>query len=1141
MRTKFSNIGIIGLILFQLCTWTGAAQEFPGEFAPEHGMVSDPEQSYRAEICLNGRWQFQPVSIPDTWIRNQGNPPRLSQPVDDGWSETPIKIPSPWNVNTWGNGRNVGPGTNHLYWPDSVYYPSYPQLWDQVEMAWLRREFTVPSDWAGRRIMLHFEAVAGDCEIRINQKPAGNHFDKYLPFELDITDLVTIGQVHELLVGVRAHSLFNIQSKKYPKMGLSYPCGSQTERLAGIWQDIFLLGLPSVRITDTFIKPLVDQNRLELDITIRNDTDTVQQITLNGDICPWQNLAGQTIPDVYTPNWQLDAPVLKVRDNQVSIAPGQSQTVTINQVINGQLKFWSPQSPSLYAGVLSLKQNSHILDKKMTRFGWRQFNISGSDLLLNGEKIQLYGDLLHPFGPFTQSRGYVWAWYKMIQDMGGNAVRPHAQIHPRCYLELADEMGLVVLDETAIFGSSIALNFEEPIAWQRFTDHYDGLILRDRNHPSVLGWSFGNELFAIFNLSQVSEEDANRWYNQLAELGLRARQLDPTRPWISCDGDEDLRGTMPVWSRHFGHGTHAEELPDIQKPLMVGESGGTYYARPGQLAMFNGSEAFASYAGRNEALAIDVYDNIVKMARPHLAYYSASETAWFGLEHLNFGYDDFNRLPGLQDGIKLTAAYVEGKPGIQPERIPPYVATLNPGWDSDLPLYKPLAMFHAQQAALAPIGPQACPWDHIRRRDPDQPVRNPEPTIDQVELIGNRQHPLARRLETLGVVITDQPTSFSIVDVDSINPTQTASIKARLDTIQRQGGVIWLMASGEKLPSELVALLPAPVSLTNRSATALVSNETHPWTGIMTLPQLYFAEEGSSRTVMKQGLSGPLVGQSQVLLQASNTDWTLFNTAPESAKCAAVVLYEHLQKPSGVAMIEVPIGRGRLLLSTLDYRNRSRKVERFWQSLLSQMGIRLHESKETATAAFDEEGVLLNALYLGRFEADNMDSALNKSYIPELILRPKQNEMTYGHRWQSVNSPSRDRFIFNQIESQDKPEKPFAQYLSFWIRSLRSLDNLLQDGPDAPTFTMFCYVSQAGRLWLDGKEITPTVSMPVDYRTLNQYQHLPLTKGWNHFLIKIASDQYQGDQPATLAVRIMSNNRDYFLQLDSAIEQVDMP
>jgi beta-galactosidase len=239
----------------------------------------------------------------------------------------------------------------------------------------------------------------------------------------------------------------------------------------------------------------------------------------------------------------------------------------------------------------------------------------------------------------------------LYADMGLNILRVWGGSVPEKleFYELCDEMGLMVLDETALFGSSIQLNFEEPAAWERFEAHYDGLVRRDRNHPSVFGWSFGNELFAIFLYNPMPKEEADGTYAKLAALGLRARQLDPTRPFITCDGDEDLRGTLPVWSKHYGHGV--PKPPAVDKPMVVGESGGTYYATPGQLAAFNGGRAYESYRGRSEALAIDVYENIVKMARPGLTYFSASETVWFGLEHLGLGWRDASRLPTLRDGV----------------------------------------------------------------------------------------------------------------------------------------------------------------------------------------------------------------------------------------------------------------------------------------------------------------------------------------------------------------------------------------------------------------------------------------------------------------------------------------------------------
>ncbi len=1088
----------------------GARIEFDGEFAPAESWIRPQEGSARAELCLNGAWQFQPVAVPADFKRGAGEPPELPLPKGDGWDATPIKIPSPWNVNTWGGGRNVGAGTERPFWPDSVYFPSYPEAWDKAEMGWLRRAFRVPSDWGERRVVLRFEAVAGDCQVLVNGRPAGTHFDKYLPFELDVTRLVRRDGDNELLVGIRAHVLFNKQSGRYPKMRAPYPCGSMTERLAGIWQDVFLLGLPEVRVDDVFVKPLVDEDMLELEVTVRNDSDRDQVVTAVAGI--FSSLTPAT--EQSGPPRELGAPSFALSPCDVTVRAGATAKLTLRERVDGRLKLWAPGSPNLYAAVLSLKQGDRIADNHSTRFGWRQFAIRGSDVWLNGKPIKLIGDFLHPFGPFILSRSYVQAWYRLVQDFGGNSVRPHAQPHPRHYLELADEMGLVVLDETAIFGSAISLNFEEPVAWQRFAEHCDGLVLRDRNHPSVLGWSFGNELFAIFDHNSVPKDVADGWYRQLAELGARARRLDPTRDWISCDGDEDLRGTLPVWSKHFGHGTPLDRLPAANKPLMVGESGGTYYARPKQMAEFNGPRAFESYAGRNEALAIDAYDNIVRMALPRLAYFSASETAWFGVEHLPFGYRDFTRPPGRDDGVFFTKPFEEGRPGIQPERLPPYVAALNPGWDPELPPYKPLAMFDAQKAALDPRGPQPSPWSQRTQAPPRPPA--PAPTIEKVGFIGDRNGPLARRLVALGVPLAEGAQDFNIAD--GAVPTGPAA------------GTTLVMLSG----ANSSALQALNCSLTDRAATALVPDLAHPWTAPFALPDLYFAEDGPDRFIMRQGITGPAVERGRALLRASNTDWSLFNEAPEHAKCAAVVLYEHLVKPSGAALVETAHGKNKLLLCSLDWRVASRSANTFWRRLLANAGIRLGESADANVAAFDERGALLNALAIGRFPAASVEAALATDFIGEARNRGTQGAGKL--RWQTVNSPSRDRFIFHQLKQVGPKTGAFAVYFSCWLRSPRALDDLLADGPDAPQFTTVCYASEKCRLFLNGREIPAAQQEPADYRTRYQFDRLPLKKGWNHLLFKVAAGDLGGEHPATLAVRIASSNPEYLRQVESSVE-----
>ena len=914
---------------------------FPRAFAPAEGLVARPEREHRDELCLNGQWRFQPVSLPAGWQPDHGTPPDWSPPGAI-WEAVPIRIPSPWNANTWGCGRGVGSGTEHPLWPDSVCFPSYPTSWDGVQMGWLERSVHIPASWAGKRILLHCEAVAGDCRVLINRQLAGEHHDRFLPFELDITELVHLGSDNEVLVGVRHGRLSDQTDPRYPHYRSTIAPGSTLDGIVGIWQDVTLLAVPPLRTTELFVQPWLDRDQLAVQATVRNDTDADQEVSLAGQVSPWVSDAGTDVLSAPEPAWHLAPPVLSLPATTAHITAHTSATVQLTVAVGHTLATWTPAAPHLYGLVVTTSGQGRVQDAAYQRFGWRQFRIVGAQLQLNGAPFQVMADILHPFGVFIQTRRHAWAWFRMIKDIGGNGVRLHAQPWPRCYEDLADEMGIVVLAESGLFGSSLSLNFGQASAWQHFSEHIHDLVLRDRNHPSVFGWSIGNELFAISEYNHLSDQDAASAYAQLAGLGRSVATLDPTRPWISCDGDEDLRGTLPVWAKHFGHGLALDRLPTLAKPLMVGESGGTYYATPGQLAQFNGERAYESYAGRNEALAIDVYQNIVAMARPRLSYFSASELAWFGLEQLPFGYHDHTRLPTLHDGV-VFRPYVEGVPGVQPERLPPYCSTFNPGYDPTLPLYRPLAMFTAMRAALASAGPQPCPWDH-QSAPPAPPPAAPPPTISAVGFLGDRHGELYQALASDGVPFVENgaQAGLLVVDVQSLNADQVLAAKPQVEALLARGGLVLVSF---RQPSAAIAavnrLLPLSVSLTPRTATSLTRGSTHPWTAGWSLADLYFAENPSQSGIIACGLAGGCVNQGKVLLSAASADWSLFNNVGEVAKCAAMVMDEQLIKPSGAALVAMPCQAGTIAVTTIDPLPRERHYVEFWRTLFTRMGVQM--------------------------------------------------------------------------------------------------------------------------------------------------------------------------------------------------------
>ena len=118
------------------------------EFSTETGTLKPGESDFRGEICLNGKWDFQPIDLPDGFLPGESTP-ELPLPNPDHWESVKLKVPSPWNINGLVDGDGIPGG-------DFVCYPSYPESWKQFKMGWMKRTFHVPEDWGDKTILLHF-------------------------------------------------------------------------------------------------------------------------------------------------------------------------------------------------------------------------------------------------------------------------------------------------------------------------------------------------------------------------------------------------------------------------------------------------------------------------------------------------------------------------------------------------------------------------------------------------------------------------------------------------------------------------------------------------------------------------------------------------------------------------------------------------------------------------------------------------------------------------------------------------------------------------------------------------------------------------------------------------------------------------
>jgi len=1022
------------LFLFALSTvWASAQVPFKHRFAPQQGLTLPVERPFREEICLNGSWQFQPVP--------PSRPPQSINPPSTQWEKVPIRIPSPWNVNAFPTESKQG--------GDFRTYPSYPEAWEKVEAGWLRRSFDVPKSWEGKRTILRFQAVAGDTDVFVNGKAVAHHFDNFLPFEIDVTEAVRLGEKNELLVGVRKASLFDVQGQ-YGRR--TYQGGSMWgQTIAGIWQDVYLTAVPAVRITDVFVRPDLENDVLSATVTVRNDTDKPAVVSLDGLVKPWINQAGQDMISAPEPKWTLGPDVLAMKPEKQNIPAHSEILVSVQAKASGRIKPWSSEHPNLNGLICRL--NGATKDVKYTRFGWRQITFRGTKVLLNGKPLIMKGDSWHFMGIPQMTRRYAWAWFKALRDANLNAVRLHAQPYPSFYLDVADEQGILVLDETAVWASDGGPKLDDPSYWTDTQRHLRELIHRDRNHPSVFGWSVSNEVMAVvrnvFHAPKEVEDQANRMNGIWAAI---CREEDPTRNWISADGEEDGHGALPVSVIHYGDRSTMDRANKAGKPWGVGEAGPAYYGSPKQIAEMSGNpRSYLSFEDRMEGVAAVSYRSLMDQRDEGGSYRSVFNLVWYGLKPLGLGMHDTSRPPRLTDGIMFTA-FREGQPGVQPERLGPYCSTLNPGYDPGLPLYEPWPLFEAIRNAQAEPPIPFVPKHSFVLAPPNWP--SPKPVIAAV-LSGGKQ-PFVFSLNALGVQVSEEG---DLLLVDGVNPPG-AEAKARIDSLLGKGGTVLFWGARTETLSALNALLPRPIELTGRMASSLVAT-SDPATAGLTPESLYFSELSPS-TVLSHGIGGPILEGAKVLLSACDTDWKRWNNQGETVKTAMVLRSEREAKPSGAALVELKIGPGRLLVCSLDIVPGTSQAKALNQTILRNLGLQLGSGLESQNL-LGADGNLRGAL--------RMEAPSSFELSPNSGKRMVEGAVEDGHAWR--------RWAAGESAA-------FTGYFSFWLYSPKSLDNLLLD-PHLPKVSLELPSATGYKVWVNGKVSDAS---------------LPLVEGWNHVLVK---------------------------------------
>lgn len=673
---------------------------------------------------------------------------------------------------------------------------------------------------------------------------------------------------------------------------------------------------------------------------------------MQGNIREWINQAGTDINSAPVPAWTLGTEALQVAPIKVSIAAGTSQKVILQVPVNDNvLAYWTPEHPNLYALLLSIKDKRQILDLKFERFGWREWTLQGTTQCLNGKPYALRSDSWHFMGVPQLTRRYAWAWFTAIKGMNGNAVRPHAQVYPRFYLDMADEMGICVLNETANWASDGGPKLDSDRFWDTSKEHLKRFVLRDRNHPSVFGWSISNEnkpvILHVYNKPELMPMQMKAW----KEWRDIVRQYDPTRPWISSDGEDDGDGILPVTVGHYGDMNSMKHWIEIGKPWGIGEHSMAYYGTPEQVSKYNGERAYESQEGRMEGLANECYDLIANQRRMGASYSTVFNMVWYALKPLPLGKRNIGTAPTLEDGIFFTD-YKEGVPGIQPERVGPYCTTFNPGYDPSLPLFEEWPLYAAMRAANAPAGPAYCEYATVDKKLYEAPKTiAPAKQYQEVIFIGEHTSRVKQLLDAQGVKFTtkiNNPTkALYIIDGNRI---LDENIKKEIKKQTAKGADVWIWGLVPTTVESYNELLPLPIALDELERSSFLPVQKS-WMRGLNNSDFYFCELQKANA-SQYSLKNAFVEEGDVLLNACKTDWRRWNKRAEEIKTAGTLRSENECTAATPVFVKCQRGNSAFYVSTLTEFANSEKGYNTLAVILTNAGIPYQNRKPILMKSF---------------------------------------------------------------------------------------------------------------------------------------------------------------------------------------------
>jgi beta-galactosidase len=427
------------------------------------------------------------------------NAPRLELPADSDWkfllgdpsgAEAPsfedtawrqVNLPHDWSIEGRPDANNPG-GAGEGFYPAGI--------------GWYRKTFGAPAGWRGKRVSVEFDGVYQDATVYLNGHKLGTHAYGYTSFAFDLS--ANLNSAGPNVLAVRVDNSAQPNSRWYSGSGIY-------RHVHVVVTDPTHVGLWGVFVTTPKVSE--DSALVSIQTKVANESAKSTGVTVESTLYDRAGKeAGKT-------------------ESTLTIAPGKEmeavQTIT---VANPDL--WSPASPVLYRAVSRIRRDGKVVDQVATPFGIRSLSWSAEKgLLLNGKAVKLTGGSVHhdngPLGAAAFDRAEQRK-AELLKAAGYNAVRTAHNPPSPAFLDACDRLGLLVLDEPFDTWRANKVKFDYGKDfdewWQR---DISGMVMRDRNHPSIVIWGIGNE---------IPELEVERGREMGKQLADQVRLLDHTRP-----------------------------------------------------------------------------------------------------------------------------------------------------------------------------------------------------------------------------------------------------------------------------------------------------------------------------------------------------------------------------------------------------------------------------------------------------------------------------------------------------------------------------------------------------------------------------------------------------------------------------------